>query len=313
MDGGSDRRKQTEQFELCMFPLAAIILFILQLSIVKCIARSKLRLAHECVVLRSDVELISYLLHHHPEIFTSPTSIKRCIRHGCLYLNDQPVCRSQEVFLKPNDVIQVFERDVRKSQIQIPTSTQRHLLPVLYEDDFCAVVVKPFNMPMFSLSNCSSDPSIEASLHTCILHSLTPAPISVPSPLRRPQSVHRLDTLTGGVVVVAKTLPALRAMTESFSRREVDKRYLAISAGRLVGKGDIVSRIGGLEAHSRYRVLQNDVSKSYGTISSVEVQLFTGRTHQIRRHLDGLGYPIVGDPRYWFRASPHLAMPSHHV
>ena len=297
-----------------MLPLAVLILLLLHLSIAGCIARSKLRLAHEHLVQYSEVELVSYLLQHQPLMFPSQTSVKRSIRHGCLYLNDQPVPRTEKVLLSHGDVIQLYERDwSTRPPIQIPSTVQHHLLSILYEDDFCAVVVKPFNMPMFSLGNASSDPSIAASLHTCLLHSLTPAPASAPSPLRRPQSVHRLDTLTGGAVVVAKTLPALRALSESFSRREADKRYLAVAAGRLEGEGDVLVPIGGLEAHSRYRVLQNDPSKSFGWISSVEVRLFTGRTHQIRRHLDGLGHPIVGDPRHWFRASPHLAMPSNHV
>ena len=121
--------------------------------------------------------------------------------------------------------------------------------------------------------------------------------------------VHRLDRPVSGVLVLARTSKAAGRLSDQFRRRQPDKRYLAVVEGLLRGdglatdwlvKGDTgtVRRVseataGAKEARLRWRALASD-----GRRTLVEVELLTGRAHQIRVQLAGLRAPIVGDLRY---------------
>lgn len=129
----------------------------------------------------------------------------------------------------------------------------------------------------------------------------------------RPGIVHRLDKDTSGCLAIAKTPEALFKLGAAFANRDTAKTYLAICRGMpqqqsgelktLIGrhpvnrqKMAIVER-NGKEAHTKYRIvaqkLVNDIP-----LSLVKVQIFTGRTHQIRVHLASAGLPIIGDTLY---------------
>ena len=124
----------------------------------------------------------------------------------------------------------------------------------------------------------------------------------------RPGIVHRLDLDTTGALAVARTPEAYRALSQAFSRRRVDKAYLAIVYGRpeppsgtidapvgrhLRNRKEMTVRPGGRPAVTRYRLLA-----AAAGISLLELDLLTGRTHQIRVHMKDAGHPLVGDPVY---------------
>lgn len=123
----------------------------------------------------------------------------------------------------------------------------------------------------------------------------------------RPGIVHRLDLDTSGVMVVARTQAAFRHLAEAFSERRVDKRYLAVVYGDPEERGEIDAPIGrhphnrqqmtvrdrGREAQTRWRRLAG-----IGGAALLEVEILTGRTHQIRVHLKHANHPLVGDPMY---------------
>ena len=125
----------------------------------------------------------------------------------------------------------------------------------------------------------------------------------------RPGIVHRLDKDTSGLLVVARTEEAQRALAAEVAAREVDRVYLALASGRLDSRtGTIdapigrerrtrtrmaVSVAGSREARTHFEVLELLAGDSY-----VEVRLETGRTHQIRAHFAAIGHPLAGDPTY---------------
>lgn len=105
--------------------------------------------------------------------------------------------------------------------------------------------------------------------------------------------VHRIDTHTSGVVVFARTRRAAAELSALFASREIEKTYLAVAEGTIDRELTIESPIGGKEATTIVRPLR---VLSGSTL--VEARILTGRTHQIRIHLQSIERPVVGDRRY---------------
>jgi 23S rRNA pseudouridine1911/1915/1917 synthase len=148
----------------------------------------------------------------------------------------------------------------------------------------------------------------------------------LPGHPERPGIVHRLDKGTSGVMVVARTGPALAALAEQFSAHTVERRYLALVWGQVKTDGGILDA--SLARHPRDRVrfhVQHrgkravthwkvvsrasfPVTSGKGHVTLVRCRLETGRTHQVRVHLSHLGHPVVGDPVY---LRPHYKPRNH--
>jgi 23S rRNA pseudouridine1911/1915/1917 synthase len=125
--------------------------------------------------------------------------------------------------------------------------------------------------------------------------------------LPRAGIVHRLDKDTSGLMVVARNEPAMQSLSEQISERSIKRIYQAFTVGRIDKSGKVEAPIGrhpknrqkqaiidsGREAISYYKVIEN-----FGSYSHLEVSLETGRTHQIRVHMNHLGFPLIGDPLY---------------
>ena len=126
---------------------------------------------------------------------------------------------------------------------------------------------------------------------------------------QRPGIVHRLDKDTSGLMIVARTDPALRALQQQVRRREVVRAYLVLAEGRVgsrtgtidapIGRASrrrtrmAVSGAGSRAARTHFRVLEALPRETY-----LEARLETGRTHQIRAHFAAIGNPLAGDETY---------------
>ncbi|MEY2470746.1 MAG: rRNA synthase [Actinomycetota bacterium] len=182
---------------------------------------------------------------------------------------------------------------------------------VVYEDDDVIVVDKPAGLVVH--------PGAGRAAGT-LVHGLVaryPEIVSV-GERDRPGIVHRLDSGTSGLMVVARTEAARATLVEMLSAREVSRQYRALAWGEVAGEeGLIDAPIGrserertkmaitadGREARTRFVVLERFASPVPVTL--LECHLDTGRTHQIRVHLASIKHPVVGDTRYG-RARPAI-------
>jgi 23S rRNA pseudouridine1911/1915/1917 synthase len=179
-------------------------------------------------------------------------------------------------------------------------------LDILYEDEALLVVNKPAGLVVHPGSGNWQGTLLNALLkHSPQLGGLPRAGI-----------VHRLDKDTSGVMVVAKTLTAHADLVRQLQAREVTREYLAVVWGRITRRGTIDAPIG---RHPLKRTRMAVVSRGKPAVTHFEIverlpqatvlrcRLETGRTHQIRVHLDSIGHPLVGDPVYGRRKTKSLA------
>ncbi len=162
-------------------------------------------------------------------------------------------------------------------------------LPVLFEDGHIAVINKPAGIPV----NGNQFKTVERAL----AHNLTPA--EGPGCHLRP--VHRLDSQTSGLLIIAKTYTALADISKQFQKGEVTKRYRAIVQGKIESAGVINSPVEGRDSVSEYSPVEHIKSLRNDWLTLVDLKPITGRTHQLRRHMAELGHPVVGDRLYGTR------------
>jgi 23S rRNA pseudouridine1911/1915/1917 synthase len=255
---------------------------------------------HSLIADEGDIRLDRYICRYFPEL--SRARVQRLIADGNITVNGKLV--------KPGLKLRIGD----KIDIAIPPTPPEQVLPedvplnIIYEDDDLLVVNKP---PGLTAHPTPGHPG-----HTLVNALLAHLPhLADVGDWLRPGIVHRLDKDTSGLMLVAKNSQAQANLIGQFRSRSVSKAYLALVRGHLTPEtGVIEANIGrdprdrkkmavvdgGREARTEYQVI-----KYIGDYTLVEVQLQTGRTHQIRVHLAAIGFPVVGDKVYGVK-SPFL-------
>ena len=206
-------------------------------------------------------------------------------------------------------------------EITIPSPTPLDLQPenipldIIYEDDEVLVINKPAGMVMHPAAGHTRGTLVHAALgHTSFSEGI--------GGKMRPGIVHRLDKNTSGVVILAKNEETHLWLQKQFRLRKVQKYYLALvdkhpptESGKIIApiyrdrvnrkKMAVAPNGEGREAVTIYRTLLK-----LGKYSFLEIQLLTGRTHQIRVHLSSIGSPITGDSVYGY-STPTMALDRH--
>ncbi len=232
------------------------------------------------------------LVEHFPE--HSRTYFQYLIEMGSVLVNEKPFKKREKP--KGGDEIEVcflFTPEISLEPQNIP-------LDILYEDDHLIAINKPAGMVVHPGAGHPSGTFVNALLYHC-----KNLPLSGESV--RPGIVHRLDKDTSGILLAAKTIETHQRLVALFASRQIKKNYIAIAVGN-PGDGLIEAPIRrnpihrkemsicfekGREAKSVFRILAKNEQ-----LSLVDVELITGRTHQIRLHLKYRGAPVLGDSVY---------------
>jgi len=229
------------------------------------------------------------------ELFLTRSQVKRVTDEGKVWVNNE---RAKPGYrLRAGDRVSIKKEDPRKYSLapeEIP-------LDVIFEDSAVIVIDKPPGMVVHPAAGNYSGTLVNALLFHC-------RDLSGIGGILRPGIVHRLDKYTSGLIVAAKSDVAHRGLAAQFKEHLVTKVYKALVHGAVKEDGVINLSIGrhpvdgkkmstnsrrGKEALTRWSVVE-----LYGPATLLDVKIETGRTHQIRVHLNALGHPVVGDSVY---------------
>lgn len=229
----------------------------------------------------------------------SRTNIKTMLSKGLIKVNDAVVKASYKV--QKGDTI-VLEEDE-------PVDTEIHPenipLDIVYEDSDVIVVNKPEGMIVHPSAGVYTGTLVNALLYHC-------DDLSGINGVIRPGIVHRIDKDTSGLLMIAKNDKAHQSLSAQLQEHSVNRRYVALVHGVINhSHGRIVAPIGRdpndrqsmtvTSKNAKEAITNFTVLERFDDMTLIECRLETGRTHQIRVHMQYIGHPVYGDPKYGYR------------
>ena len=227
----------------------------------------------------------------------SRSKIQRLIDSNHILVNNKPT--KNNYILHLNDEITVQEDDTEKLDIQ-PEAIP---LDIYYEDDYLLVVNKPSGMVVHPAPGNHEKTLVNALMHHCNNK------LSGINGEIRPGIVHRIDKDTSGLLLVAKTDEVHNDLANQISKKTVTRKYLALVEGTIHEDTATIDAPIGRDLNNRKKMAVTNINSKnaithlkilerYPKATLVECRLETGRTHQIRVHLNYIGHPVVNDPVY---------------
>jgi len=225
----------------------------------------------------------------------SRSQIQRLIRQGRVQIDGA----------RPKPSLVVW--DGLSADVSVPPPEPLDLVPealplsILYDDESLVVIDKPAGMVVHPAAGHRHGTMVHALLHHV-------GGLSGIGGRERPGIVHRLDRGTSGVMIIAKTDAAHRALTQQFHDRQVEKEYLALVWGKVSAGLAIEKPIGRHPTHrqkmstrsrrGRPAITRVVDAEPLAGVTLIRVAIATGRTHQIRVHLADASHPVAGDSLY---------------
>ena len=228
--------------------------------------------------------------------------IQQSIENELVLVNEKPIKSNYKI--KPEDRVIIYDTKNQETSDIIP---QNIPLNIVYEDDDLFIINKPVGMVAHPGSGNPDQTLINAAAY----HLKTQNPNIDDSVLPRYGLVHRIDKNTSGLMVMAKSQKAMSELAKQFFDHSVHRRYVALVWGNFdEDEGTIVAHVGrhqrfrklftaypdgdyGKDAITHYKVLER-----FNYVTLVECRLETGRTHQIRVHMQYIGHPLFNDDFY---------------
>lgn len=186
------------------------------------------------------------------------------------------------------------------------------MIDIVFENNDILVVDKPAGLLVHPVNPEQKDTLVDK------LVSRYPEIKKVGDDPQRPGIVHRLDKDTSGLMVIAKNEATFNYLKKQFQDRKVIKKYLALVHGQVkdekgtitkainFSKKDYRKRSALLDDKAKPAWTEYNVLKRFADYTLLEVQIKTGRTHQIRVHLSSIGHPVAGDKQYKFKRQPQI-------
>ncbi len=246
---------------------------------------------------QSLLRLDKFLMHRIEN--ASRNRIQNAIDAGSVVVNDKPVKPSYKV--KPLDVISVVlphpPRDTEVYPENIP-------LNIVYEDDDVLIVNKPAGMVVHPGYN-----NYTGTLVNGLVYHFQQLP-QLPGNEGRPGLVHRIDKDTSGLLLISKNEWSMAFLAKQFFQHTISRKYIALVWGDLSEDGTVSGYIGRSlrdrkvmdvyedESKGKWSVTHFRVLERFGYVTLIECQLETGRTHQIRAHMQHIGHPLFNDATY---------------
>ena len=226
----------------------------------------------------------------------SRTAVQRLIEENKIIVNGKKEKASYKV--QNGDRIEIEEEPAR----EIKLKAQDIPVEILYEDDDIIVVNKPKGMVVHPANGNPDGTLVNAVMAIC-KDSLSGIGGEI-----RPGIVHRLDKNTSGAIIIAKNDKAHINLSEQLKNHEIKKTYIALVRGVVkennatinmpIGRSKKDRKKMDVDKNGKEAITHFKVLKRYKDCTLLEINIETGRTHQIRVHLSHIGYPIIGDEVY---------------
>ena len=225
----------------------------------------------------------------------SRSKVQAMIKDGSILVNETTVKANYKV--KVDDIITVEEMAEKEFMLQAEDID----IDIIYEDDDLLVVNKDYHLVVHPGAGNQTGTLVNALLYHVKDFKAIKGEV-------RPGIVHRIDKETSGLLVVAKTDKALADLSEQMKNKTVTRKYIALVEGVIPHNLGKINAPIGRDPKNRQRMAVTEKGKTsitnfkvltrYTKYTLIECILETGRTHQIRVHLDYIGFPVVGDPKY---------------
>lgn len=225
----------------------------------------------------------------------SRTQISNWITEGIVKVNGEAVKAKYKV--KAGDVVEIIVPEAEPLDV----IAENLDLEIVYEDADVLVVNKPKGMVVHPAPGHLTGTLVNGLMYHC-------TDLSGINGIMRPGIVHRIDKDTSGLLMVAKNDKAHESLVEQLVNKTVTRKYTALVHGHIAhDKGTIDAPIGrdqkdrqkqAVVDKGKHAVTHFQVIERFGDYTLVECRLETGRTHQIRVHMQYIGFPLVGDPKY---------------